>query len=498
MKNYPGFVLVAAAVLTWAFIHGMVQPDDVGWQFWIARQILGGSKLYTEIWDLNPPLWFWSAMPLEWLSQRTGIAWGTLLTGVVVLLGTVCAWLTAHLLNPRTEPERLAIMLLVFAMTVIMPAALTGQRDQLVLIVSLSYASLIARRQAGVATAPMLAVGVAVLAAYGFALKPHFLAAPLLLEGWVMVHQRGRWRPWRPELIVLSVLALAYAVAVAMLARGLFTVILPMADAGYFAVQASLVFTLIKPYVVFWAIAGLFLWVTRREALRAVSPATEAALPAMLLVWLGFAISYVVQKQGWDYHAIPATGAMAVALGLRVMRRRAPRDLALGGALLAAVVALMFPYRPARAPEDPLLDKVAPGEGVFIANFDASAVFRRGRENIAWVSRNYSLRIVYAIAVAEAQGRTSPALKRLEGQLLAAMSEDIRCNPPQLIVMQASPGIPGRGGAFSFDEFMLRDPVLRAFIAAHYAPPSREPIGTVYWRRGPVARVEGLACREIF
>ncbi len=497
MKFHPEIVLAAVALATWSVLQGLVLPDDVGLQFWIARQLLGGSEFYTEIWETNPPLWFWSGMPLAWLATRTGWGWEPVLAGAVVLLGAGGAWLTAHLLAPRTPAGRMAVQLLVFAMTVILPASLTGQREQLALIVGLPYAALIARRRAGVATAPLLAMGVAVLAAYGFALKHYFVSVPVLLEAWLILHQRTRWRPWRPELIVLAVLAFAYAAAIVIVAPGFFTINLPMIEAAYFASSESLFFVLVKPYVLFWAVAGLFLWLTRREPLRETSPAGEMAVPALLLAWLGFAIGYVLQSRGWNYHSVAATGAIGVATGLRVLRLRAKPGVALGGVLLAGLLVLMYPYRPEPAPEDALLDQVAPGEGVFIAGFDASAMFRRGREDLVWVSRDYSLWMVYAIAKAEAEGAVDPALARLAAQVLAATSEDIRCNPPQLILMRATPGVPGRTGEFSFDEFLLRDAALRRFVAEHYAPARREPVGTVYWRRGPVSRVPGLACREI-
>lgn len=496
-RYYPETVLALIAMATWWLMHDMVLPDDVGWQFWIARQMLGGTRLYDQIWEVNPPLWFWSAIPMEWLAERTGIAWGAVLIGAVVMLGAGSAWLTAHLLEARKPAERLAAALLVFTMTVILPASLTGQREQLVLIVGLPYVALIARQRAGVAVAPGLAVGVAVLAAYGFALKHYFIAVPVLLEAWLMFRYRARWRPWRPELLVLAGLALGYGMAILTFAPGFVTVMLPMVDTAYFGSQQTLLFTLVKPYVLFWLLAGLFLWLTRGEPLSEASYAFEAIVPALLFAWLGFALGYVVQSRGWNYHSIAATGAIGVAVGFRVLRMRAWPGRALGGAMLAGLTLILYPYRPEPAPEDPFLDRVATGEGVFVASFDASAIFRRGREDLVWVSRAYSLWMVAAVAKAEAQGWTDPALALLEAQVLAALSQDIRCNPPQLIVMQATPGMPGRAGDFSFEAFLLRDAALRRFIAKHYALARRDPIGTVYWRRAPVRRGVELACRSI-
>lgn len=493
----PEAVLVACAAAAWWVMQDRVLPDDVGWQFWTARQMLGGTVLYEQLWEVNPPLWFWSAMPLAWLAKATGMAWGAVLAGAVIGLGALCAWLVARLLETGSWPERLAMMLLAFAVTVVMPAALTGQREQLALIVSLPYVALVARRHAGRPVPLAIAILVAVIAAYGFALKHYFVAVPVVLEAWLMLRQRANWRPWRPELLVLAGLAGAYAASVVTLAPGFFTVILPMVNAAYFAAQQPFVFVLVKPYVMFWLVAGLLLVATRRLPMREASAASEAALPAMLLACAAFALGYFLQGRGWNYHSIAATGAMAMALGLRLVRLRGLPATLVGGALLAAAVWQMYPYRPERAAEDPYLDRVAAGEGVFMAGFDAGPIWRRGREPLVPVSRSYSYWMVYAIALAETEGRMTPELEALRAQVLAAASQDVRCNPPQLILLQATPLIEGKAGAFSLEEFVMRDAKLRRFVSEHYAPAERGNGMTAWFRRGYVAREPGLGCRKI-
>lgn len=236
---------------------------------------------------------------------------------------------------------------------------------------------------------------------------------------------------------------------------------------------------------------------TRRLPLRQASAATEAAFPAMLLVGLAFALGYVLQRRGWNYHSIAATGAIAMALGLRLLRMRSVTGIFIGGVLLAAVMLRMYPYRPQAEPEDPFLDRVASSEGVFMAGFDAIPVWGRGRDDLVWVSRSYSYWMVYGIALAEADGRMTPELEVLRAKVLAAASQDVRCYPPQLILLQATPGVPGKAGPFSLDEFVMRDAGLRRFVADYYAPAERENGMTAYFLRRPVAREPKITCRDI-
>ena len=132
-----------------------------------------------------------------------------------------------------------------------------------------------------------------------------------------------------------------------------------------------------------------------------------------------------------------------------------------------------------------------------MAGFDASPVWGRGRDDLVWVSRSYSYWMVSAIALAEADGRMTPALQALRAEVLAAASQDIRCNPPQLILLQATRGVPGKAGPFSLDEFVMRDAELRRYVADHYAPAERDKGMTAYFLRRPVPREPGLACRDI-
>src|SRR5215469_7696746 len=56
----PALVLV----LVIAAIRSLGTVDsDVSWQLWIAHQLNGGARLYHDIIEANPPLWFWMGMP---------------------------------------------------------------------------------------------------------------------------------------------------------------------------------------------------------------------------------------------------------------------------------------------------------------------------------------------------------------------------------------------------------------------------------------------------
>src|SRR5690349_9808631 len=66
---WPEIAIVGAMTAAWFLMRNIPVSHDVVWQMWIARQLLGGAKLYTDILELNPPLWFWLAVPVQKMAQ---------------------------------------------------------------------------------------------------------------------------------------------------------------------------------------------------------------------------------------------------------------------------------------------------------------------------------------------------------------------------------------------------------------------------------------------
>lgn len=493
----PEYVLLCAAIATGLLMHGAAPPYDVTWQFWIARQMLGGTQLYADIWEVNPPLWFWSAMPIEWLAQRTGISWPSVLFALSVGMGVISAWLTTYIVGMPRSGERLGLLLLVFIMTTALPIVHLGQREQFALVTSLPYAALIARRAVGRSVPIWMAIGVAVLAGHGFALKHYFIIVPLILEVWLSTSLRWRWRPWRPELIVLTALALAYVMAVLVFAPKFLSFMVPMAQTAYQAFEPALLFVIVKPYPLFWVVAGLFLLVTRDEPMVDTNPTMLSLSHAVLLTSAGFALSYLLQRRGWDYHSIPAMGAMAVSVGLRLIRLRRVLPVLTGAALLVCLLAYLYPARGATATRDPYLDRLPAGSAVFVASFDASAAWSLNRPDLIWTWRGYSMWMVPPLVQAELDRTDTVRSRAVARQVLIAASQDIRCHPPDLILIENMPVSDGRSGTISFGDFLFRDAELRRFVANHYVAPAATPRGVAYFRQGSVRPVSGLQCRRI-
>src|SRR5687768_10922277 len=80
----PYAVLVAVVCL----VSLLPPTNDAAWQIWIGRRLAGGARLYRDIVEINPPLWFWLAVPIVKASEVLGVSAAA---GLVVFLGVSTA-----------------------------------------------------------------------------------------------------------------------------------------------------------------------------------------------------------------------------------------------------------------------------------------------------------------------------------------------------------------------------------------------------------------------
>jgi hypothetical protein len=332
--------------------------NDLGWQYWVARQLRHGFAFGSDVTEINPPLWFWEAMPASALADRLGIA-VTHLAVVMTLARTgIALALTALLLPLR---GRAATMAGLSVVTLTLPLFVFAERDHLAVLGVLPYAALLACRaeQRPVSLAVGLAVGL--FAAWGFALKPYFALPPLFLEGWLLLRLRRDWRPLRAETLTLAGAAVAYGLAVTAFAPGWWTHALPLARAAYadFAPPFAWLFER-QAYLPFWVLAALALALARPRG---------AQVQAAIVAALGFFGCYLLQGKGFPYHALPVTVMLAAALWmllcedarpLLVMARRPLATLALGVLLTTVTLVGLF-ARPSLGRIDGRIAALPPG-----------------------------------------------------------------------------------------------------------------------------------------
>lgn len=344
LPRLQGQVLrVLAFVPALAFLAMVLAPPlnhDVAAILNFAERWVRGERLYHDLIDVNPPLVFvLTAIPAllgKWLP----------LSGVQALLLCVlaccaAAWrMTLRLRAGRAEGavERATLDALV-PLAILLPAYDVGQREHLMALFAIPYAFLAARRIEGLPTSRGLAWAVTLAAALGFALKPHFLAVPLLVEALVLL-RRGPAAALRDPLPWgMAAVWLAYLAAIPLVFPAYFDFVVPLVMGFYLGNGGFGLFDVLlgeKLGPALLLLAALAPFAARRAA--------GAPAQALLAVGLGGALSAWVQHKGWTYHVVPIAMASALLAGLLAARwldRAVPAARAAAAAPAFAVAAAL-------------------------------------------------------------------------------------------------------------------------------------------------------------
>lgn len=444
-----------------------------------AERWVAGERLYRDLIDVNPPLIFaLTAIPaaLARWSPLDGVE--ALLLGVVGCC--VLAWrLTARLRRGREEGavEAAALDGLV-PLCCVLAAYDVGQREHLMVLFAIPYAFLAARRAEGLATRRWLALTVTACAALGFALKPHFLAVPLLVEALVLA-RRGPAAALRDPLPWLMAAAwLLYLGSIPLLFPEYFDFVLPLVIGFYLGNGGLGVFDVLLSDRLGAALLAL-LFLAPALAWRG------AGMPARMLgaVAAGGFLAAWVQHKGWSYHVVPIATASALAAGLVAARwldrnlgasraREAAPLLALAGALAVTAVHVRgeSPWRQiwyddlAGGQLAAALRREVADERLLVLSADIYPVYpalnyARARSTLRTMNLWMLVGAYPDCPEGAPRYRATWEMSRTEFLVYRTVAEDFARAPPAGVLVARNAGIP-RCGAEEFDpiEYFSRHP----------------------------------------
>jgi hypothetical protein len=380
---------------------------------------------------------------------------------------------------------------LVLFLAVVYPGEMFAQREHLMLLSAVPYLLLAAARLDGQATPRGRLLTIAVIAGVGFALKPHFLAIPLLVEVYLLT-ARG-WRktlldavPW----IMLAVMV-AYVAAAWLVTPDYFTSVLPLILDSYEEVGGAdplqvLYSRLLAPFML------MMVPLTVAAFLLRLSPLTRMAG----LAALGGVMSGIAQAKGWPYHLLPAQvmtlllTVLVICQGIdKLIGERAAADRAISpsaalslaplrltvGALMLMLFCLAGATRTTFYDQMnfdnsqagkllKLVKKYAQGQPVLIISpgiYPHFPVLNYANARLAMRFQTiWPLQGAYeSCRPEEARYHDPDKMPTMERLLRRAVSEDFVKYHPALVIMDKNPGIRLCGGReFDLTEYFLSIP----------------------------------------
>lgn len=466
---------------------------DVSWQFWIARQMVNGVPIYERIMEINPPLWFWMAVPLHVLGTEIGVQSDRLYIFAIILISLCSVLMTGRMLFEDEQKRRFGAMLALLAFFWVAPIYDFGQREQLALILALPYCVLIFKRVRNEHVDTWMIVAISITAAAGFALKHYFALVPILLEIWYFSHHRKWPNILRLETIILGLCAVIYAATILYLTPEFVSKIVPLVASSYGGYERNFIVQLIRVEVLVW-LCAIFTFFRLRKTLES----RDKQIGDMLAISaLGYAASYFLQQKGWQYHAIP--GAVCASLMLihylscqrDPVKTMAAHPLALIGAIVFLTTGIgRGPYNSDWAADMPkYLTGTTPGDSVMIFTADPRRVFPFIEDyKLIWPSRHFAHWMLAAIVKAEADPAKfmTPELIGVSSEIRQQALDDMKCNPPTIILSQ----IRNAGGTvspqtFRMTDFFRRNTSLNNYLITNYKLESSDRIFEIYRRKTP-------------
>ncbi len=482
-----GFGLAQAVVL---------EPNgDASWYVYVAGRVLDGDRLYVDLVDTNPPLIVWLDMAVvagARIVGRDGLSAFQAVDFGMIGVSLAMSWRLS-----RGQPEAIRKSSLVawaFLLLVQVGGAF-GQREHLLMIMTLPYA----QGAAAVARGERIGTGWALvsgmLGGLGFALKPQFLVPVVLVEGF-LAWRCGRAVWWRPQAWALLVVLLSYAVAVVGWTPEYFRLAVRFAPlyphhrpTGTVLLSSSWRLLLVIPAV------GVSWFLGRRW-----SPGW-AGVFGSLTVGLT-AVVYLTGK-GWLYHWFPAEAtSLALLIGSGALwlgdqsedRRRA----GLAGFAVVIVLASALSIldwssrlRPDREAARLVRLYAGRGEGVLVLSCWVHTSFPLIQQaGATWSMRHPMLWQIAAFydphSWSPGRYHAPEVMSGPERRFVDEVVADFERSRPVLLLVHDDPPTPDLAG-FGYLDYLAREPrFARCFEDYEYL--TRSMLYRIYRRRGAVAR----------
>ena len=335
-----GLMLVADGMAVAGELRAFIN-SDTAWTLVLARRLLQGERLYTQTFEINPPLVIWLHVPFVWLGDVLAIPPELpLRLSLYVATLASAAW-TARLIRrcapTMTRGRSRAILFAIVSADLLLPMGAFSEREHLILLLLQPFAALTAARLSGATVSWKEAGALGIGMGIAVALKPYYAAVWLPLVAVRSLRDRAGIR-------IEDGAVLATGAAYALLVLALTPEFVPLARllgpayATFTARSRSSI--LLRSPETYWWLAALLAWWVRRPR------STDVVGLVLVAASLGSLLAVLLQGKGWLYHFVPLTvfslllAAHAAALppsGSRPLAARTARYVALVLLLLVSV-----------------------------------------------------------------------------------------------------------------------------------------------------------------
>ncbi len=274
---------------------------DKNWLLLAARMLVSGKKLYTDIFEINPPLIVWLYTAPVWISEHlTFLKDYNVLTLlgfalIALVIGISMRLIALHPAFAQEKKKQQTFALLLAYIFIFFTAPMYFfDREHILLVLTFPY---VLRFAPAIARQPLplcMRLVIGLLGAVGFCIKPHAIILFALLQLLYLLRERSFAILVSIENLIIYVLGGAYIASIVFTMPEYLHTVLPMAMATYSAYSRKL--SGIYSIVTFIVIMGITFADFRP---RHASPMRREVY-YFLGVCVGY-LAYALANNGWSY-----------------------------------------------------------------------------------------------------------------------------------------------------------------------------------------------------
>lgn len=300
---------------------------DTSWLLEASRRMFLGGDYENNFFENNPPWILYIYLIPSIISYYSHIhiiiayqAFVFLLAGLSLVM---CFSLLKDIITTDDTIVREVLFITLAFIFLLLPGYAFGQREHLLVILTMPYFLLIVARLQGSACSSIFSGAVGVFAGAAFLMKPYFLPTLVLAECCYLIHQKRLTACFRPETLMIGFTALIYAILIVLRHPDYIHHVMPLAirwcAVGHY-----------QPWAWVTASSILFLCVIASYFLIATLEYNRYGIFTLILfvVLVGFLFSYFIQHTNWYYHQYPAFSMaillLMLMLCMRIYHRKIP------------------------------------------------------------------------------------------------------------------------------------------------------------------------------
>jgi hypothetical protein len=343
-------VMLSIFLMGWTIQSHFLLNHDVAWLLEASKRFLNGGSYSSDFFENNPPMIIYLYIPPVIVSKIFSMNLIVTFRAYVFLLAFLSLYF-CHIFNKKifvceignTSQDTLTRSLFEMGLAItflVTPLFEFGQREHLMLILTMPYFLAIACRLQGHTLTRSQAISIGIMGGLGFALKPYFLFPFIFIESYYLYRNKN-WRAWqRPECLVVLSLFILYPIMVFIFNRDYYSVIVPYAwHWCYLGARFSWQSILIKAPILFCVMMILF------YLMQSKTNAYKPLMPVLLVALVGFLTSYMIQHLYYPYHVLPAYSVallIAIILFAQQLFQPVPHKILWFTALIETIAGISF------------------------------------------------------------------------------------------------------------------------------------------------------------